>query len=281
MEFDYVSFGLGNSYELDFNQHNTRLFLGINGEHNRVHPVGNLPDELALMTPPDEIQNRNAASTSRTALEASVGFTQVIDRRSLFQLRYTRSRFQGYLNDPYKLLSVIDDQDPANPGATLEYRFEKRPDQRDINTLYFAYRRDVRAGVVELSLRQSEDDWNLGASVLDLRYRHRLKSHAFLEPHLRFYRQSQAEFFRHSLLASEALPENASADSRLAEFDALTAGLKYGTDERRKSRYSVAVEYYTQAGDNHPASAVGLQATQDIFPRLHVVMARVTYSTRW
>ena len=46
MEFDYLSFGLGNSYELDFNQKNTRLYLGFNGEHNRVHPVGNIPDEL-------------------------------------------------------------------------------------------------------------------------------------------------------------------------------------------------------------------------------------------
>ena len=124
MEFDYLSLGLGNSYELDFNQNNTRLYLGFNGEHNRVHPVGNIPDELGLMTPAGELQNRNAASTTRTAVEASVGLTQVIDKRSLFQLRYTRSRFEGYLNDPYKLLSVVDEQNQENPGATVEYRFE-------------------------------------------------------------------------------------------------------------------------------------------------------------
>ena len=138
MEFDYLSLGLGNSYELDFNQNNTRLYLGFNGEHNRVHPVGNIPDELGLMTPAGELQNRNAASTTRTAVEASVGLTQVIDKRSLFQLRYTRSRFEGYLNDPYKLLSVVDDQNQQNPGTTIEYRFENRPDQRDINTFFFS-----------------------------------------------------------------------------------------------------------------------------------------------
>ena len=281
MEFDYLSFGLGNSYELDFNQKNTRLYLGFNGEHNRVHPVGNIPDELGLMTPPGELQNRNAASTTRTAAEASVGLTQVIDKRSLFQLRYTRSRFEGYLNDPYKLLSVVDEQNQENPGETVEYRFENRPDQRNINTFFLAYKRDIQAGIVEMSIRRSEDDWNLDATALDFRYRHHLRSKAYLEPHLRLYRQSEAEFFRHSLLASEELPANASADSRLADFDAVTVGLKFGTDERRKSHYSIAVEYYTQAGDNHPDSAVGLQTAQNLFPRLHVLLAKLTYSTRW
>lgn len=281
MEFDYLSLGLGNSYELDVNQKNTRLYVGFNGEHNRVHPVGNIPDELGLMTPPDERQNRNAASTTRTAVEASLGLTQVIDQRSLFQLRYTRSRFQGYLNDPYKLLSVVDDQNQANPGVTVEYRFENRPDQRDINTLFLAYKRDIQAGIVEVSVRRSEDDWNLDATALDFRYRHHLRSSSYLEPHVRLYRQSAAEFYRHSLLVSEVLPANASADSRLADFDALTVGLKFGTDERKKSHYSIGVEYYTQAGDSYPANAVGLQTAQNLFPRLHVLLAKFTYSTQW
>ena len=132
-----------------------------------------------------------------------------------------------------------------------------------------------------MSIRRSDDDWNLDATALDFRYRHHLRSKAYLEPHLRLYRQSEAEFYRHSLLASEALPANVSADSRLADFDAVTVGLKFGTDERKKSHYSVAVEYYTQAGDNHPDSAVGLQTAQNIFPRLHVLLGKLTYSTRW
>ena len=37
--------------------------------------------------------------------------------------------------------------------ATLEYRFENRPDSRDLNTLYFAYKRDFANGVLDVSLR--------------------------------------------------------------------------------------------------------------------------------
>lgn len=281
MEFDYLSFGAGNSYQWDLNQKNTSLTLGFNGEYNRVHPVGNIPDPLSLMTTAGSPQNRGIASDTRSAAEIGLGITQIIDQRSLFQIRYTQSHFSGYLNDPYKILSIIDDQNQANLGATLAYRFENRPDARDISTLYLAYKRDIESGVIDLSLRRSVDDWDISSTAFELRYRHRLEGKAYLQPQFRYYRQHQASFFRHSLTASESLPKFASADTRLASFEATTVGIKYGSTVIDNKRHSIVAEYYTQSGDSHPDDAIGLQQQQDLFPRLKTIIIKYLYSTEF
>ncbi len=281
MEFDYLSFGFSNSYQIDFDQHNTSLFLGYSGEYNRVHPVGNTPMPLALMTPANTFQNRGVASRTRTVTEGSIGVTQVIDRQSLFQLRLTHSHFAGYLNDPYKLLSIIDDQNSSSLGSTLEYRFEDRPDSRNMNTLFFAYKRNLGEGIVDLSLRYSKDDWNIAASMFDLRYRYQLAGGAFIQPHIRLYSQTEAEFFRHSLADSEALPEFASADTRLAAFEAITLGLGYGSKKVEGVQHRFVVEFYTQDGESYPDDAIGLQNQQDLFPSLKTLIFKYFYSTQW
>jgi len=281
MEFDYLSFGFANSYQIDFDQHNTSLYLGYSGEYNRVHPIGNIPTPLALMTPENTLQNRGEAAKTRTAGEVSIGITQIIDRSSLFQLRLTHSNFSGYLNDPYKILSVIEDVDSASLGETLEYRFEDRPDSRDLNTVFFAYKRDLVDGIVDVSLRYSKDNWDISASTIDLRYRYRLAGGAYLQPHIRFYRQSEAEFFRHSLPNSEGLPEFASADTRLAAFDAITLGARYGAAIVNGNQHSFVAEFYTQDGESNPGDAIGLQNQQDLFPRLKTLVFKYFFSTQW
>ena len=281
MEFDYLSFGAGNSYQWDFNQRNTSLYFGFNGEYNRVHPVGNIPIPLSLMTPAGSPQNRLGASDSRSAVELGLGLTQIIDRVSLVQFRYTRSNYSGYLNDPYKLLSVVDDQNPANFGGTLEYRYENRPASRDIDTIYLAYKRDLPTGILDLSFRHSEDDWDIDASALDFRYHHKLRARAYIQPHIRFYHQSEAYFYHHSLTSSQPLPVYASADTRLASFDAITIGVKYGFSAIGNKRHSIVAEYYTQEGESHPSDAVGLQKQQDLFPKLKTLIFRYLFSTQW
>ena len=49
-----------------------------------------------------------APARPRTSTDALVGVTQILSRRSLVELSYSYGKSDGYLTDPYKLLSVVD-----------------------------------------------------------------------------------------------------------------------------------------------------------------------------
>jgi len=281
MEFDFLSLGAGVDLNYAMNQKNTQLQLALDVEYDRVHPVGNLPIGLASMAPENTLQPRGRASTDKRVQGVATGITQLLDRRSLMQLKYTYAQHDGYLTDPYKILSIIEDTDSANLGATLDYVYEKRPRERLVQSIYTAYKRNITDDVLTLSYRYLWDDWDIVSDTLDMKYRFGLADSHYMEPHVRLYRQSAADFYHHSLPASDALPAYASADFRLAEFDALTLGLEYGKKLGLDREYRLALEYYRQTGDSHPADAIGLQRQQDLFPVLHTLIIKYVYSYQW
>ena len=54
-------------------------------------------------------QNKGDSSDSRNIIDLLFGVTQVIDRSSLFQVNLTLSESDGYMTDPYKIVSLVDD----------------------------------------------------------------------------------------------------------------------------------------------------------------------------
>jgi hypothetical protein len=61
-----------------------------------------------------------------------VGVTQVMSRNWVAQLNYAYDRSQGYLTDPYRILSGVD-----GSGSVTGYRYESRPDTRVRQSLYW------------------------------------------------------------------------------------------------------------------------------------------------
>jgi hypothetical protein len=281
MEFDYLAFGAGGSLAWDLNRGNTTLLGGVNLEYNRVHPVGNTPVPFASMQPAGTPQPRDVASVSKIGEEFSLGVTQVIDRYSLAQLRLTTSHFSGYLTDPYKILSVVDDQNSATLGQTVDYVFEHRPDSRTMKSIYLAYRRAFDDDVLDLGYRRYQDSWSISSDTVELGYRFGYPGRKFFKPFLRLYSQGQADFYRHSLTTSEPTPSYASADFRLASFDAITLSIELGRDLDEDRVESLSLEYYVQEGDSHPVDAVGLQRQQDLYPKLQVWLIKYVYGFRW
>lgn len=281
MEFDYLAFAGGGSLAWDFNKKNTTLSTAINLEYNRVHPVGSIPLAMASMQPAGQDQARDVAAKSKMGQELSIGLNQIIDRNSLAQIKLTSSYFRGYLNDPYKMLSVVDDENPATLGQTLDYVFENRPETRSMNSLYLAYRRNYASGILDLSYRLYRDSWEVRSNTFDMAYRFNLPERYFVRPSIRLYHQQQAEFYRHSLTSSQTLPEYASADFRLADFNATTFAVEIGRTYADQPKQSLAIEYYTQQGDSHPADAVGLQQSQDLYPSLTTLIIKYSYSYLW
>ncbi len=268
MEFDYLAFALGGGLSWDFNQKNTTLVTGINLEYNRVHPVGNTPLPFAQMQPAGDSQPRGVSAKTKKGEEFSLGITQILNQSSLAQVRLTTSHFSGYLNDGYKLLSVVDSESLLTLGRTLRYIFENRPVDRNMKSLYVAYKKSWQPGILDVSYRLYDDDWDIRSDTLDLAFKFKLDNRYFVRPNIRWYQQDQAFFYRHSLKSGEALPQFASADLRLGAFEATTIGVELGKDLAIGRKQSLSIEYYTQQGDSHPHDAIGLQRQQDLYPTL-------------
>lgn len=206
--------------------------------------TGGTPEPLGNVQQP-----RPYSAGSRQTVDVLLGVSQVLNRRSIAQLNLSLNMGSGYHSDPYKIISAADEQ-----GRIVANFHDSRPDSRLRGSLFgkLVHRVSGRQDSVHLSYRLYRDDWGLSSHTADLRYRLALGKRQYLEPHLRYYRQSQAEFFMPFLSVDDAshpiLPENAhaSADYRLDAMHSTTLGLKYGVTLKPDAKFRFRVEYLDQ-----------------------------------
>jgi hypothetical protein len=274
-EYDYTSAGLGATVSQDFNKRNTTLTAGLSYNAEQVDPVGGVPLGLAAQPAFPAVKTTVGTSEDKTVFDALIGVTQIISRTTLMQFNYAYGRDSGYLTDPYKLLSVVD---PVS-GIPLQTIYEKRPDDRARNALYWRTLKAFDRDVLNVSYRYYWDDWGVQGHTVDLRYRWDLGGRS-VEPHLRYSRQtSAADFYRPFLRSGESV-RFASADYRLARMSPITAGVKYA-GPARSGEFSARLEYMLQTGEDHPAGAPGQLAGQDLFPDTKAIILQLSYSFRW
>jgi hypothetical protein len=280
-EFDYTHTGINANLARDFNNRNTTLSFGLALANDTIDPVGGSPVALAPMLGVGDTTNKRAWQ-SKDVTDWLIGVTQVVNRHTILQLNYSLSQADGYLTDPYKVLSVVDPvtgNPVAGPSGSGLYRYlyESRPEARDKQSVFALLKRDMRGDVLETSYRYMTDDWGVDSHTLELRYRWSFAAERYLQPHVRFYQQTAAEFYRTVLFDGAALPLYATADHRLGEFDGLTVGLKYGQATAGGGEWWARIEYYTQTGMASPGSAVGALANYDLYPDLNALIAQFSY----
>lgn len=286
VESDYKSVGLSASLLQNFNDKLTTLTTGLSVSLDSVSPDGGVPVPMQLLStvvvpppppPGGEDDGDDEGGESKTALDAIVGVTQVLTRRALTQFNYSIGLSSGYLNDAYKVISVVD----GTTGATVDYRFEGRPDSRLRQSLYWKYVYHLPQDVVHLSYRYYWDDWGITAHTVDLHYRFELLGRSYLQPHLRYSAQTAADFYHHSLVNTAPVPAYASADYRLGDLVTTTVGLKLGLPVGKSGEFSLRVESMKQTGDSYPADAIGVQRNFDLFPTINTTIAQITYTGRF
>jgi hypothetical protein len=282
-EYDYLHTGVNARYAHDFNRRNTTVSAGFAFASDSVEPVGGAPVPFTPMLEIDNVTNREG-DKDKDVLDFVLGVSQVITPNLVVQANYSYSNSQGYLNNPYKLLSLVDpvtgdtlERPPVEGGPSHEYRFEGRPDERTQHGVYTQAKLNMGGKVLDASYRYMTDDWEIDSHTMDLRYRWPIGSSSYLEPHLRYYTQTAADFYRLSLDSSQPLPEFASSDYRLGEFDAITAGLKFGWKTRNDNDMSIRVEWYTQSGTVPVEQLIGNQAMRDNYPDLNAVIVQFSY----
>lgn len=220
VESDFTAIGGSVKASVDINNRLTTLSVGagVEGDQNAKRdgttpgPLTNVEDAIFY-----DAGRRNTFS-------GLVGVTQVIDRRTVAQFNVTYSHSLGYHTDPYKVFSMADSDD-----VEMERFYEGRPDERRRLALYSSMRqRRVDGNILGGSVRLYGDDWGVRSFTLDSHYRYNLDGGArFVEPYGRFHFQTAADFYLRSLEPYADLPQYASSDSRLAQMQSYTAGLKF------------------------------------------------------
>ena len=286
-EYDYMSIALNGSLAYDLNQKNTTLSLGLSYAFDNIKPEGGIPKVLAavVINPnPDDQENnsefdnafantRLTDSKTKDTVDVLMGLTQVINRRWLMQFNLGLSVIDGYTTDPFKVLSVVN-----NEGLTQALVYENRPDQRTRNSFYWQNKYAMDFGVADISYRFATDDWKIDSHTIDSRLRINLSDTTYIQPHFRYYQQGAAEFFRPFLRDDASLPEFASADYRLGEMTAYTLGLKYGLELESDDELAFRLEYYQQTPKNSGFDQPGVLQEQDLYPSIKAIIAQVSYS---
>jgi hypothetical protein len=285
-EYDYTHLGANLSLSRDFNKRNTSLNVGAAWSQDELDPVGGRPIPLSQMLDVGDKSNKRDGSESKDVLDLLLGFTQILNRTTVLRVNYSYSDSSGYLNDPYKLLSVVDPLSgdtlarvPVGPGPDGIYVYESRPDSRAKQSLYVEMKHAFATPVLHVAYRYMTDDWGIDSNTAEVRLRWPLGA-GYVEPQLRYYMQSAADFYRASLIGGAAPPRYASADFRLGDFDATTVGIKYGHDTASGNQWSIRAEYYQQTGSVPREQIVGNQAGREQYPDLSAVIVQFGYRFR-
>ncbi len=285
-EYDYLSLGLNGNLAVDFDRKNSTFSAGFSYFQVTFSPEGGIPKPLTSMLIGDNdaatwdddfAQTRLGSEDDKTTADILLGFTQVINRRMLMQFNYSHSTVDGLLTDPFKVVSIVNSN-----GVSQNNIYESRPDSRVQQSLYLQSMYHFDRIVLDVSYRYMWDDWELDSHTIDTRFRIPMGDSfgkgSYLQPHIRFYQQSAAKFYRPFLVEDKALPAFASADYRIGEMTALTVGLKYGILINDGNELAFRLEYYHQTPTDAGFEDIGVLNDVDLYPSIDATIAQVTYS---
>jgi len=204
-ERDYRGANGGLEGSWDLNNKLTTLSAGAGYTHNVLDPT-----EGGSARFPARITHANNHEYNGFA-----GIAQVLGEETVLQTSVAFTYQNGYLSDPYKLAYVA--------GATVN-------DARPGNRRKLAWNTRLRQNIalldatVHLDYRYYHDDWGVTAHTAELAWYQTLPSSWALVPRVRWYTQSQADFYQpyYNFQMSNGLY---SSDYRLSPFGALSESL--------------------------------------------------------
>lgn len=228
-EDDYQSYGGSATVAYDLNQKLTTLEAGLAYSYDFVGSVVGVHKELGNLA--DDIPG-DYHDGEKEIIDWGLSVTQILTRRSVVKVGYSSGSLQGYLSDPYKVVTLVDRVDPNK----FTYFHEKRPTSRSRSSINIDFNQTREDNdVVNVYYRYYWDNWGISSHTVDARFRHELGNTRYLQPHVRIYRQSAADFFTPYLSEAkgqdpegETPPAYASADNRLDTMISYTLGIKYG-----------------------------------------------------
>lgn len=285
-EYDYLSLGVNGNLAYDFNKKNSTISMGLSYFQDTFTPEGGIPKPHSSMLVGDSsapewdtefAKTRIGDSDDKSTADILVGFTQVINRRMITAFNYSYSMVDGYLTDPFKVVSVLN-----NDGLAQDYIYESRPDSRVKQSTFmqakYNFDDSLLNTVADVSYRYMWDDWGINSHTIDTRFTVPVGATSYIEPHIRFYQQGAADFYQPYIIEEQAPIGFVSADYRIGEMTAVTVGAKYGVVLNDGNELSFRLEYYRQTPTNAGFAELSALKGQDIYPVVEAIIAQVSYS---
>jgi hypothetical protein len=257
-ENDYDSYGVGGSFSRDIFQRMITLAGGISLDIDTVRPLNGNPQALVSISDPTRL-----GEGEKQTIQSIIGFSQVVSRNTLTQFNYSRTMQDGYLTDPYKIITIVK----PDTGAPVDYLYEKRPTSRVRNSIFWNTAHYFTEDVAHLSYRYYWDDWGVQSHTADLKYRMDLPRGHSLSGTIRYYTQMSADFYQYSLNEGAPLPSFASADYRLGHLTTKSAAFKYSIPINKQIAFSLRAEKMDQRDVDNRFPSIGavlFQATVSI-----------------
>ena len=241
-ESDYVSHGYSLNTLTDFNRKNTLLRAGW----------GHTDDRL--------MQSFWTKDREKTGDDFILGLTQLLSPAFSVTLNLSCGHAEGFLSDPYKIVSTT--RLALDPG-TYYTPPENRPREKDRGSLFLGANRyfERRGAALDASYRFYHDSFGIDSHTVELKWLQRAGAHLIVEPSVRYYRQSDADFYHHDLDAAgivthyDPLLETGtgrgpfySSDHRLSEMETITLGLKLSWIFNPHCSVDFALERYLMHG---------------------------------
>jgi len=274
IENDYRSFGGAITVNKETAKKDYLFSLGVASTYDEIFRVGdgNTPVPLSQIGD-DEFAGEGQKNTT----DVIAGLTHVINRRTVAQVNLGFSLSNGYHTDPYKVFSVVDKE--TNTVVQDSSYYESRPDSRKKASLTFKLNHKLYPSnnILHGSYRFYSDDWGISSHTFDVNYRFKFANTSYLEPRIRLYHQTQADFYQNQFFVdvqdgpdfSQHFPPYISADYRLDEMISITPGIRYGREVGTDGHLRARLEYMYQSFEHSE------------FDTNQAIIVQVSYSKRF
>jgi len=205
-ENDYLSGNFGFSAQRSYNDKNTTLGGGVSFSWDTIRP-----------TDADVHQGDADAEFHKKTITLSGNISQLLSRSAVMQIGMTYKNSQGFLSDPYKRFYLTGTGEKIN---------DRRPEIRNQGTILARYRQyfDGPNASWHFDAQGYFDSWAVRSLAIETAWYQTLGERWQLVPSLRYYSQSQADFYITWLFADNQ--EYVSSDYRLSPFGAVQGGLR-------------------------------------------------------
>ncbi len=225
-EPDYLAHAYQLGIDWEFNKKLNTLSLGIGQNFDTIEPSTRLLSE------------------QKTDYHLQLGFSQIVSTKSLLQLSTNYTYSNGFLSNPYKKVFIqgLGSNTNLQNGGFTNVFYENRPDKRhkwSVSLGYIQYFSDLDSAL-HLDYRYYNDSWEISSHTLEAVYHQPLSNGWMLIPRLRYYTQSEANFYQ-NFYAFPQTDNHYSSDFRLAGFGTLSGGVKLSKEWQRASKYTESI----------------------------------------